>query len=44
MFGVLIYSPSFPKKPHIKVINNFKKSKKDISLEIYKKIIKLMEN
>lgn len=36
--------PEFPKKPHIKVINNFKKSKKDISLEIYKKIIKLMGN
>ena len=36
--------PEFPKKPHIKVINNFKKSKKDISLEVYKKIIKLIGN
>lgn len=34
--------PEFPKKPHIKVINNFKKSNKDISLEIYKKIVKLI--
>ena len=42
MFGVLIFSPSF-QKPHIKVINNFK-NQKDISLEIYKKIIKLMGN
>ena len=36
--------PEFPKKPHIKVINNFKKSKKDISLEVYKKIVKLIGN
>jgi len=36
--------PEFPKKPHIKVINNFKKSKKDISLSIYKKIVKLIGN
>ena len=36
--------PEFPKKPHIKVINNFKKIKKDISLEVYEKIVKLIGN
>lgn len=36
--------PEFPKNPHIKVINNFKKSKKDISLDVYKKIVKLIGN
>ena len=36
--------PEFPKKPHIKVINNFKKSKKHISLSVYKKIVKLIGN
>lgn len=34
--------PEYPKNPHIKVINNFKKSKKDLSLDVYKRIVKLI--
>ena len=34
--------PEFPKKPHIKVNNDFKKSEKHIKEFIYKKIIKIL--
>ena len=43
--GSLILNLNFPKNLILKVINNFKKTKKDIySLEVYEKIVKLIGN